>query len=204
MLKVIVLFAIIYALNIIPAFAPPTWMVLSVIEFNYPMASPMLLALIGATAATLGRLTLAKLSRVIVRQRLLNDRTRENIDAIKESLEGRRALTAGVFLFYAFSPLPSNYLFIAYGLTALELKLIALPFFIGRFVSYAFWAFTASTAAHHLILESGAAGQYLSGYFILSQVLFLGIMYGFTKLDWRALLTDKTVRWMKRSPSLAE
>jgi hypothetical protein len=201
--KVLLLFAIIYALNIIPAFAPPTWMVLSLVEFNYPMASPMLLAGVGATAATFGRLTLAKLSRVIVRQRLLSDRTRENIDAIKENLEGRRALTAGVFLFYAFSPLPSNYLFIAYGLTALELKLIALPFFIGRFVSYAFWAFTASTAAHHLILESGAASQYLSGYFIVSQVLFLGIMYGFTKLDWRALLTDKTFRWMKRAPGLS-
>ena len=204
MLKVLVLFVIIFALNIIPAFAPPTWMVLSLIEFNHPLANPMLLALIGAIAATLGRLTLAKLSYVIIRQRLLNDRTRQNIDAIKERLEGRRALTASVFLFYAFSPLPSNYLFIAYGLTALELKLIALPFFIGRFVSYAFWAFTASKAAHHLILESGAVGHYLSGYFILSQVLLLGLMYGFTKLDWRALLTDKTFRWMTRSHSLVE
>lgn len=202
MLKVFILFAIIYALNLIPAFAPPTWMVLSLIEFNYPMASPLLLAGVGATAAMFGRLTLAKLSRVIIRQRLLSVQTRENIDAIKESLEGRRALTAGVFLFYAFSPLPSNYLFIAYGLTALELKLIALPFFIGRFVSYAFWAFTASTAANHLILESGAASQYLSGYFILSQLLFLGIMYGFTKLDWRALLGDRRVRWLKRVPGV--
>ena len=47
-------------------------------------------------------------------------------------------------------------------------------------------------------------GHYLSGYFILSQVLLLGLMYGFTKLDWRALLTDKTFQWMTRSHSLVE
>jgi hypothetical protein len=62
---------------------------------------------------------------------LLDERARKNIDAIKEGLENRRVLTFGVFLLYACSPLPSNYLFIAYGLTTLRLALVGFPFFIG-------------------------------------------------------------------------
>jgi len=38
---------------------------------------------------------------------------------------------------FAFSPLPSNVLFLAYGLTTAPLHLLAIPFFIGRMVSYA-------------------------------------------------------------------
>ena len=199
MLSALVLFAIIFVLNLIPAFAPPTWMVLSVIGLNHPHSSPLLIALIGATAATLGRLSLAKLSCLIVRQRFLNDRTRQNIDVVKARLEHQRMLTFSVFLFYAFSPLPSNSLFIAYGLTSLDLRLVAIPFFIGRFLTYTFWIVTASEVAHHVILESAAAGAYMTVYFIGTQLLLLSIVYIFTKLDWRALLTEKTFRWMKPS-----
>lgn len=196
MLNVLVLFAIIFVLNIIPAFAPPTWLVVSFIELNYPKESPIFLALIGATAATLGRLTLAKMSFLLIRQRFLSAGTRQNVDAIRERLEHRPVLTSSIFLFYAFSPLPSNYLFIAYGLTALELKYIAFPFFVGRFVTYAFWALTASSAAHHFILESRQVASYLNVYFFLSQLLFLVIIYAFTKLDWRTLFTEKRVKWI--------
>ena len=54
-------------------------------------------------------------------------------------------ITFGTFLGYSISPLPSNYLFIAYGLTSLPIAFVALPFFVGRLVSYGFWLKTAST-----------------------------------------------------------
>lgn len=199
MASAIVLFAIIFVLNIIPAFAPPTWLVLSFIEINYPKETPLILALIGATAATLGRVVLARMSFLIIRQKWLSDGTRRNIDAVKERLEHRSVLTSSIFLFYAFSPLPSNYLFIAYGLTALELKHVALPFFVGRLISYGFWAFTASTAAHRFILESHDVASYLNAYFIVSQFLFLAIMYALAKLDWRALFGQKKFKWTSGS-----
>src|SRR6516162_7633168 len=74
---------------------------------------------LSATAATCGRIVLAKLSRALVRQKLLTDRSRRNVDAIKIGIENQRAMTVGTFLGYSLSPLPSNYLFIAYGLTSL-------------------------------------------------------------------------------------
>src|SRR5690349_15687270 len=124
MLPVVVVFAIVFALNVIPAFAPPTWLVFSFIGFQFPLQNGFELAVAGALAATLGRVTLAKLSRVIIRKKFLSPEAQNNIDAIREGLEGRKKLTFGVLLFYAFSPLPSNYLFIAYGLTTMDLKLI--------------------------------------------------------------------------------
>lgn len=101
------LFVLIFGLNLIPAFAPPTWMALAFVGFQYHDSSAVLLAGTGAVAATLGRLTLAKLSHRLLRKKLLSDAHRANIDVIKDRLEKRTTLTVGLFLFYAFSPLPS-------------------------------------------------------------------------------------------------
>ncbi len=197
--EVVVLFVIVYVLNVIPAFAPPTWMALSFIGFSDPTINVTLMAFVGALAATGGRLTLAKLSRVFLRQRFLDEESRNNIDTIKQALESRRVLTLGVVLFYAFSPFPSNYLFIAYGLTSLRLGFIALPFFLGRFVSYNFWVFGASVAAQHIVLETPDTQPYLGVYFIVSQCLFLALIYGFAKIDWRLLLGEGKLHWLART-----
>jgi hypothetical protein len=67
---------VIFVLNVIPIFAPPTWTVLSFIAITYE-SNIIVLAIVGAVAATLGRLTLAKLSRVIVRQKFPRRRHKE-------------------------------------------------------------------------------------------------------------------------------
>ena len=85
-----VLFVLIFGLNLIPAFAPPTWMAVAFVGFEFPDANPFLLAPIAAVAATLGRLCLAKLAHWLVRERLLSKTHRENIDVIKERLENER------------------------------------------------------------------------------------------------------------------
>ena len=202
MRPLLLLFVTVFGLNIIPAFAPPTWMVFSYIGFRYVTVNHALLAVVGASAATLGRLVLAKMARVVIRQKFMSESSRQNIDSIREYLEPRKKLTFGVFLFYAFTPFPSNYLFIAYGLTSMELRLIAPAFFLGRSVSYTFWGFTASTIARRLTLESTEALSYLSVYFVASQVLLLSLIYVFTRIDWRLLLGERKFRWTKRSPNL--
>jgi hypothetical protein len=39
-------------------------------------------------------------------------------------------------------------------------------------------------------------------YFIVSQVVFLALVYGFAKLDWRYFLQTKRLRW-RRPESIA-
>jgi hypothetical protein len=194
---------IVLALNVIPAFAPPTWMALSWIGFSRPLGNPFAVALTGALAATAGRLVLARLSRVIIRQRFMGHAMRANIDVIKQGLERHRALTFGVFLAYAFGPFPSNYLFIAYGLTTLPLWLVAVPFFLGRFVSYSFFVFTASAVSERLAANATKTQQYFGAYFVVSQILMLGIVVALVRIDWRFLVTAKKLRWL-RPPTVIE
>jgi hypothetical protein len=128
----IVLFAIVFVLNMLPAFAPPTWTTMSFIGLVIPNNDFIVLSLVAATAATVGRIVLAKLSRELVRRRLLSEGARRNVDNIRVGIESRPTLTFGTFLAYALSPLPSNYLFIAYGLTSLPIAFLSIPFFVGR------------------------------------------------------------------------
>ena len=114
-------------------------------------------------------------------------------------LERHPNFTFSAFLFYAFTPLPSNYLFIAYGLTTLPIARIATPFFLGRFVSYALWAHGAAVLSEKLDLDNGHTLSYFSVYFVVTQCLLLGIIYVFTRLDWRALLRERKWRWLGKS-----
>jgi hypothetical protein len=190
-------FLAVYLLNLVPAFAPPTWMVFSFVGFRNGSSHVTLLAVVGAVAATLGRVTLAKMSHVVIRQKLMTRASRENVDAIRQRLAGRRKFTFGLFLFYAFTPFPSNFLFIAYGLTAMDLTLVAVPFFIGRAFSYSFWGLASSAVAQKVPVDYEDAIPYLSFYFILSQVALLSLVYVFTKIDWPALFDERKLKWLR-------
>ena len=190
---------VVLLLNIIPAFAPPTWMVFSYLGFRYPDHVGWTLALAGATGATVGRSILAKMSRVILRNHWLSDATRTNIDSIRVALERRPKLTFGAFLFYAFTPLPSNYVFIAYGLTTMHLSRIAIPFFFGRFVSYAVWAHGAAAISDKLDLDDSHTLSYFSIYFVLTQCLLLATVYVFTRVDWWVFLRERKLRWLPKT-----
>ena len=61
MVIVVALFFVVFVLNVLPAFAPPTWMTLSFVGLAVPNVNVVALAVVGAAAATLGRIALAKL-----------------------------------------------------------------------------------------------------------------------------------------------
>jgi hypothetical protein len=104
----ILLFIVIFVLNLLPAFAPPTWMAMSFIGLTITEINLIWIALVAATAATCGRIVLAKLSHLLVRQRLFSEQTRQNVDAIRIGIESRPVMTFGTFFGYSISPLPSN------------------------------------------------------------------------------------------------
>jgi membrane protein YqaA with SNARE-associated domain len=204
MSTLLILFFVVLLLNVIPAFAPPTWMVLSFLGFRLPSQMGWTFALTGAAAAATGRFLLGKFSRRILRKRWLSVTMQENINSIKFELERRPKLTFAVLLFYAFTPLPSNYLFIAYGLTTLPFIRIVAPFFLGRFVSYCFWTMSSAAVSRRLELEDTEAMAYFSVYFVLTQLALLGLVYVFARVDWHYLLQRGKYRWLPKSPSSAK
>jgi uncharacterized membrane protein YdjX (TVP38/TMEM64 family) len=196
---VLILFLVVLVLNLVPAFAPPTWMVFSTVGFRFPDHVGWTFALVGALAAALGRSALAKMAHGVVRNRWMSDVSRENVDSLKGSMEKHPKLTFGLFLFYAFTPLPSNFVFIAYGLTTMHLARLAIPFFLGRFVSYAFWTLSAAAVSRRFDFDDGKTLSYFSVYFVLTQSALLGTVYLFTRLDWKMLLREHKWKLVKRS-----
>jgi len=190
---------LIFIINIIPAFMPPTWMLLSFVGFNFHLDSYALiiLSVLAAVASTSGRTILALLSDKLIRNKVLSTRAIENVDFIKHHLENKKVFTFGFFLFFAFSPFPSGPLFLAYGLTGLKLRIAAIPFFIGRVVSYIFWALTASGVSEMLDLTTLKSEIFVGTGFVLTQVLVLYLVYLFIKIDWRALFEELTIRFVK-------
>ncbi len=196
MLLLIRIFFTTFAINVFPVFMPPTWMVLTYFQIRHGV-DVFTLAIIGTFAATAGRVVLAKLSDKIIRKNLLKEKTRANIDVIKNRLIEHKRLTIWVFLFYAFSPLPSNQLFMAYGLTELPLGMIAVPFFIGRFLSYLFWVFTASRVTLKITASAFAQGAFMGTYYVIIQILTLVVVWLFTKIDWSKLFKEKKLAFLK-------
>jgi hypothetical protein len=201
MSAILLVFLIVLALNIIPAFAPPTWMVFSFLGFRIPDQAGGMLATTGALAATLGRCILAKMSRAIVRGHWLSVASRDNVDFLRSELERRPRATFSVLLFYAFTPLPSNSVFIAYGLTTMNIFRIAIPFSLARFVSYAFWARSSALASRKFDVDKSEALGYLSVYFVLTQLALIGIVYVFARIDWKAVLHEHQLKWLEKRPT---
>ena len=196
----VVLFFVVFVLNVLPAFAPPTWTTMSFIGLTIPNNNFILLSVVAAIAATFGRIVLAKLSRALVRRRLLSEEARRNVDTIRLGIKSRPALTFGTFLGYALSPLPSNYLFIAYGLTSLPIAFLSLPFFVGRLASYAFWIRMASRVGDWLDVDVDwfKSAPYFVAYYLISQLLLFPVIYVFTRIDWHALFAEGRLRWLER------
>ncbi len=105
------------------------------------------------------------------------------------------------FLLFAFSPLPSNVLFLAYGLTTAPLHLLAIPFFIGRMVSYAAAFAGGSAVSQHFESELNWTGSWL--YFALSQLAMLAFVYAFIRVDWHKTRLDRRLRWLPRNAKAA-
>ena len=201
MSAILLVFVIVLALNIIPAFAPPTWMVFSFLGFRFPEHAGWTLAITGALAATIGRCILAEMSRVIVRGHWLGAASRNNLDSLRDELQRRPRLTFSLLLFYAFTPLPSNSVFIAYGLTTMNILRIAIPFFLGRFVSYLFWARSSALVSRKFDVDKSEALGYFSVYFVLTQLALIGIVYIFARIDWKAVLHERRLKWLKKKPT---
>ena len=75
---------------------------------------------------------------------------------------------------------------------------VALPFFVGRLVSFGFWLKTASVVSDRLDLDWFEIRVLFIGYFLISQLLLVPIIYCFTRIDWHAAFAEKRFRWLRK------
>jgi hypothetical protein len=178
-------YAVVFVLNVVPAFMPATWMVVAFFLIVYhPPFWPLCVGC--ALAATGGRCGLTLISRRWG-WNLLSARQQQNVAALGNWLNGksgwRQALAV---LIYASGPIPSNQLFIAAGLARVKLRPIAAGFFAGRLVSYPFFAATAKGASAHF--GSIFIKEWKDPKFIALELFSMAGVVVFARIDWPRLL----------------
>lgn len=183
----LLLFLAVFAFNILPAFAPPTWTLLVLFRLHSHL-NPVALVIVGALASTSGRALLAK-GTYLLRSKI-SEKTRANLEAAKEILNKRpRNHIIGMALF-ALSPLPSAQLFEAAGLISLRLWPLSIAFFCGRLVSYSLFVAGASTlkaqGLSDLILNN-----LKSPVAIVLEVAMLAGVYLLTRINWIEIMNKR-------------
>lgn len=183
----LILFAVVFGVNLLPAFGPPTWTIIVLYGFNTSLPAPAIV-MVGAVAAAAGRFVLANGFRLLANH--VSARTKANLGAAREALErNRRNGLIGLALF-ALSPLPSAQLFEAAGLTGVRLLPFTLAFFAGRLVSYAIYAGGAK-AVEGLTLGDTFRDALSSPLGIAMQIAMLAGLVALARIDWARLLAKK-------------
>jgi hypothetical protein len=178
-LPLLVVAGVVFAVNLLPAFGPPTWATLLFLRFNLDVAA-VPLVLVGALSAAGGRLVLATTARRL-RGRLSPERV-HHLNALRDAAtEHRAGSVAGLGLF-ALSPVPSAQLFLAAGVTGVPLVPLTAAFFSGRLVSYSIYVGAATAAERSLgpLLTDALSSPWAIGL----QVLLLIAVVGLTRIPW--------------------
>lgn len=179
-----VLLLIVFTMNVVPLFMPPTWIVLAFFYSHYHL-SLFPTVLVGAFAATFGRVILSLLARNYF-GKLIPKKMLENYEFIGKFFEKNERFTLPAVLAYAFFPLSSNYVFIIIGLSKISLKLISPAFFFGRLISYSFWV-----SASHLLVRKleDLFSQRLSNWnTLVLEIAGLLIVYLIGTINWKKIL----------------
>lgn len=179
-LAYLLLFAIVYGNNLLPAFGPPTWSIIVLYGLNSDLPTPGLV-LVGALAAASGRYTLAHGFRLL--SRFVSQKRKRSLAAARAAFERRKRNGIMALALFAVSPLPSAQLFAAVGLAGVPLAGFTLAFFCGRLVSYSIYAGSAK------VLESTSWGQAFrdqltSPIGIALQFVMLALLVAFARIDW--------------------
>jgi membrane protein YqaA with SNARE-associated domain len=184
----LILFGIVFAIHLMPAFTLPTWPVIVVYSINAGM--PMLgLAVTGAAGATLGRYVLARLSCLLAHR--FPEKTRSNLEAARGLFEGRkRNVLIGLGLF-VFTPVPSAQLFEAAGMSGVGLLRVTSAYFLGRVGFYSGYAY-AGRSISQTSLGQITRETLTSPVGIGVQVLVIAILVTFVRFDWTRLISKRT------------
>ena len=185
------IFLVLIGVNASPILMPPSWIVLTSFYLLDPALDIILLSMVGATGATIGRFVLKKISGAF--RRFVGDEQKSNLDIIGDYLNKKKfGYLIASFLFGA-TPLPSNMLFIAYGLMRAKSIGIYLGFWVGRVLSYIVMIYFGNAVLKPFIeiFEDRLMG------ILLVDVAGIGILVFFASINWSLLITQRKLKFVK-------
>ncbi len=185
------IFLILIAINAAPILMPPTWIVLSSFYALDPALNPFFLAIVGATGATIGRFFLKRVSSLF--RKFVGPEQKSNLDIIGDYLNRKRfGYIIASFLFAA-TPLPSNMLFVTYGLMRAKNFGLYVGFWLGRVLSYYVMISISNVVLTPFlqIFEERYIG------ILVADGLGVGIVILFTSIDWALLITKRKLKFVR-------
>ncbi len=171
---------LVFALNLLPAFAPPTMVVLVFYKLNTNLDTAAIIA-VGVLASSSGRYVLA-LGTKALRPRLKRKYV-ENLEHLGDLVHRNSKSLILYFLFFLISPLPSAQIFEAAALMNARLITITIAFIIGRSISYSLSVVGAATLKQHA-MSSVLIDSVKSPWGIVIQLVALIGIYLLLKIDW--------------------
>jgi len=185
------IFLVLIGVNASPLLMPPSWIVLTSFYLLDPNLNIILLSVIGATGATIGRFFLKKISGLF--RKFVGEEQKSNLDIIGDYLTRKRfGYLIASFLFGA-TPLPSNMLFITYGLMKAKNVGIYVGFWFGRVLSYIVMIYFGNAVLKPFleIFEDRFLG------ILLVDAIGIIIIIFFASINWSLLITQRKLKFSR-------
>lgn len=185
------IFLLLVLVNAAPILMPPTWLILASFYAMDESLNPMLLAIIGATGATFGRFVLLNASTFF--RKFMSEERKSSFDGIANYLRSKKLGYFIASLLFAATPLPSNMLFIGYGLMRAQSIQIYLGFWLGRAMSYYVMISVSSVVLTPFakLFEDRLLG------IVFVDVLSIMMLVLFACLNWNVLIMKRKVQFVK-------
>ena len=179
------------AVDTIPVFAPPAWILLVVLLVKFHL-NPWLTVGLGVTGSTIGRYILTRYIPKIS-SRIVNRREDANLRYIGGKIGKAKWKSAGFVFVYTLTPLSTTALFTAVAMARIKRPLhILIPFFLGRLITDGALVFGGKYASASLSELLHGQTNWKS---ILTLIAGLIVIGGFLFVDWRQLLEHRKLRF---------
>ena len=179
------IFFLLILVNAAPLLMPPTWIILASFYAIDASFDPLVLALVGATGATIGRFILKQVSTMF--RKFVQNEQKSNLDAIGNFLNKKRFGYVLTSFLFAATPLPSNILFVTYGLLKAKSIGLYVGFWAGRVVSY-YLMISISNIVLTPFVELFEE-RYIG--ILIADALGVSVIILFTCINWTLLLTQR-------------
>ncbi len=185
------IFILLIGINAAPILMPPTWIVLSSFYALDNTLDPIVLALVGATGATIGRFFLKRITGLF--RRFVGKEQKSNLEVIGDYLNRKRYGYVLTSFLFASTPLPSNMLFVAYGLMRAKSIGLYVGFWFGRVISYYIMISISEVVLIPFLelFENRLVG------ILLADAVGIGVVILFTCINWSLLITQRKFKLVK-------
>jgi membrane protein YqaA with SNARE-associated domain len=185
------IFLLLIAMNASPILMPPTWIVLSSFYTADPTFNILWLSIVGATGALIGRIILMFISRFF--RRFMGTERKSSLDVLADFLKKKKYGYFSASFLFAMTPLPSNLLFMAYGIMRAKNISLFAGFWLGRAIAYYIMISISNITLKPFLdlFDDSLTGILVTD---ISSIVMIVI---FACINWNKLITEKKLVFVK-------